>query len=87
MRLIDDWRDAYKFWSVRVGAIGAVLMGTVAAWPDGAIILWNYMPIQVQTLLPERLLPIAGVALYVLVILSRVVKQAKLEKNNGQRKA
>lgn len=46
-RLVADWRDALKWWSVRWNAAGAVLMPLLMSVPS--------MPPEIQALLPESL--------------------------------
>lgn len=87
MKLIDDWKTAHRFWSVRLGVLGAAVMAVVTIWPDGIILLWNMMPEQVQVLLPERLVSVVGVVLYILTVASRLVHQPKLHGGTrGKRK-
>jgi hypothetical protein len=43
-RLVDDWRQASHWWSVRMNAIGALLLPVVTLVPS--------MPVEVQALLP-----------------------------------
>lgn len=46
-RLVTDWRDALKWWSVRWSAAGAVLMPLLMSVPS--------MPDEIQALLPESI--------------------------------
>jgi hypothetical protein len=66
-RLVDDWRDFTRWWSVRMTAVGALLGGILAIMPS--------MPQEVQAAVPERY-RIAAVAIWALASLySRVAKQ------------
>jgi hypothetical protein len=68
-RLIDDWRQAGKWWSVRWNAFGAVVLPLMQAVPS--------MPAEVQAVFP---LPVrAGVACAwcVIAIYFRVYAQKK----------
>jgi hypothetical protein len=46
-RLVDDWRDARHWWSVRWNALGAILLPLLTAVPS--------MPDEIQAMLPEWL--------------------------------
>lgn len=46
-RLIDDWREASRFWSVRMNAAGALLLPLLTMVPS--------MPAEIQAMLPPTL--------------------------------
>ncbi len=80
MKLIPEWRKAYKMWSVRLSALGAVLMGVVLAWPDSLLYLWSMMPAEVYAYLPERIVQGLAMFIFTMSVISRLVKQ-KLNKD------
>lgn len=43
-RLVDDWREASRWWSVRINAVGVVLLPLLQMVPE--------MPAPIQALLP-----------------------------------
>lgn len=61
-RLIEDWRKAYKLWSVRLSLLGGALM---AAWPT--------IPQDIRDDIPGQRWIACG--MFALVILSRLVAQ------------
>jgi len=66
-RLVDDWRQAWRWWSVRMTAIGTLLGGALAIMPS--------MPAEVQAMIPTKYRLIA-VGLWAMASLySRVAKQ------------
>jgi hypothetical protein len=80
MKLIDGWRQqALRLWSVRISALGSLLWGAVAAFPDQMLALWNMMPGEVRGFVPERAGTWVGFALFALVILVRLVPQPKAQ--------
>jgi hypothetical protein len=79
--LIDDWKTAYKLWSVRLSAVGAMLLSAVALFPADALWLWNMMPGEVRSLLPENFAIIAGAIVFALSIAARLVKQNEYRYN------
>ncbi|MEW4468993.1 hypothetical protein AB1K62_14295 [Parasphingorhabdus sp. JC815] len=65
--LIPDWKDAWKFWSVRAVAVLAA---------------WNMMPASMQNYIPEPLHAAVSAVLFLSVIYLRIVPQPKLEKKH-----
>lgn len=80
MKLIKNARDWWKLWSIRLNAIGLTIVGWVQFDPVGALAVWNMLPPAVRDFLPPNFLTIAGLLLFSLSMLSRVVAQPKLEK-------
>lgn len=68
-KLIDNWRDAWKFWSIRLHVIATTVAGFLLLTPQ--------MPEEVQNLLPDWLKPIAIAVWLVLGIYVRLAKQGK----------
>lgn len=80
LHLIDDWaRKVWRFWSVRLNAIGLAILGWVQFDPVGALAVWNMMPPAVRHALPDNFLTLLGLSLFALAMLARVVAQPKLE--------
>jgi hypothetical protein len=61
--LITEWRSAYKFWSVRLSALGLAIMG---AWP--------MIPPELRAMLPYQ--QHIAMIMFGLIILSRITAQA-----------
>lgn len=83
LEFIEDWRDFWRFWSVRLGVIGSALTGFLIAFPDQALQAWLLLPADLKAYLPERYMPLVGVAIFVLSLIARVIKQSKLQPNQG----
>ncbi len=49
-----DWREASRWWSVRVSALGPILYAAMILMPDQLLALWNMMPSEVRAALPAR---------------------------------
>lgn len=75
VELIEDWKKAYRLWSVWFGLIGTAVMGVFTAWPESALYLWGAMPAEVRAMIPERF--VSGIALFIFVMstVSRIIKQ------------
>ena len=83
LELIEDWRNFWRFWSVRLGVIGSALTAFLIAFPDHALQAWALLPSDLKAFLPERYMPLVGVAIFVLSLIARVIKQSKLQPNQG----
>ncbi|MHB9878307.1 DUF7940 domain-containing protein [Pacificimonas sp. ICDLI1SI03] len=82
--LIDNWRQALRFWSVRLNAVGALIMGLVFWSPDAVLILWNMLPDAVADRLPQHIVTMVGAVLFAVAILARVVDQEKVKPGKGK---
>lgn len=79
--LIENWRQAHKFWSIMCNALGATLMGLFSIWPDSALYLWNAMPDEVKTRVPESFASSIAAFIFVMSIVSRLIKQKSVHPN------
>jgi hypothetical protein len=77
MKLIDGWRQAWRLWSVRLSAIGAILMGWAALTPDALLQAWNALPADVQALLPEQVGKAIPFLLFIGTLVARFIPQPK----------
>lgn len=56
-RIIPDWRDAWRFWSIRFNAIGLALAGVLLAIPfDQLLMVWGFVPSGVKSNLPTEII-------------------------------
>ena len=84
LELIEDWRNFWRFWSVRLGVIGSALTGFLVAFPDQALQAWALLPADLKAFLPEQYMPLVGVAIFVLSLIARAIKQTKLEPKGAE---
>lgn len=88
MKLIDGWRQAWRLWSVRLSALGAILTGWAALAPDALLQLWQLLPDELHALVPERVAGVIPTLLFVAAIVARLIPQPKaaaaLEASNEQ---
>ncbi len=83
LELIEDWRNFWRFWSVRLGIIGSAITGVLIAFPDVALSAWAMMPADLKSAIPERYMPLIGVVIFVASLVARAIKQTKLEQKEG----
>lgn len=89
MKLIEGWQKFYKFWSIRLGALGAVIVSVLVAFPDIALNAWVMLPADLKAFIPPNYMPLIGVGIFVLSMLAKFVPQKKLQteiKNNEDAK-
>lgn len=72
MKLVENWKEAWRWYSMRAAAIGA---GVLSAWP--------MLPDEWKAALPEWSLSALGVATLLTVAVGRVVDQGG-GRGNGQ---
>jgi hypothetical protein len=70
-RLVDDWRCAWRWASVRLAVVGGALTALLANAPGLAREIFDQLPAEVRTTLPVW----APVLITALPILVRVLKQ------------
>ena len=83
LELIEDWRNFWRFWSVRLGIVGSAITGVLIAFPDVALSAWAMMPADLKSAIPERYMPLIGVVIFVASLVARAIKQTKLEQKEG----
>ena len=83
LELIEDWRNFWRFWSVRLGIVGSAITGVFIAFPDVALSAWAMLPADLKAAIPERYMPLIGVGIFVASLIARAIKQTKLEQKEG----
>lgn len=73
-KLIENWKEAWKFWSVRFDAIKAAMIAFALASPDVIVQLMALMPHWMQDAFP----PLVVIGLFGASFLLRILKQKKL---------
>lgn len=82
--LIDDARNWWRLWSVRLNMLGLAIMSYIAFDPSAVLVVINMMPAPVRSALPDRIELIVGGLIFALAMISRLVVQPRLEKRDGQ---
>lgn len=76
MKLITNWRQSWRWWSVRVSAIGAAIYAFLLVAPDQALAIWQALPADVQALIPNA--KEIGLVLTIAVLVARNVRQKEV---------
>lgn len=85
LELIEDARNAWKFISMQLTALWALLFGWIASDPTIAQTVWNQLPAELQAIFPPwaKWLVAAGCMLGT-IYAARIVKQKKLQKEPNE---
>jgi len=86
MKLIKQWRLFWRMWSLRFNALGTLLLGWITISPDVITLAWNSLPVEMKAYIPEKYLMYITIALFILGMVSRIIKQEKIstdETKNG----
>ena len=81
MKLIDNWKQAWKLKSVQVGAISAFFYALVL-FSEQFVQVWNIIPQDLKNKIPENIAEWVGCFVGVAMILARLKKQPELHNVN-----
>ncbi len=73
MKPIDEWRQAWRLWSVRVCAAAAALYFFLLTFAEQAHEIWLLLPADVQAVVPNR--DKVAMVLFVAAAIARVMRQ------------
>ena len=79
MKLISEWKQAWRYWSVKLNALGLAIMGYLWFDPSAVLYIVNLMPPAVRQLLPFHIEAFIGATFFALAMISRLVKQPKAQ--------
>lgn len=81
MKLIDNWKQAWKLKSVQVGAISAFFYALIL-FSEQFIQVWNIIPQDLKNKIPENIAEWVGCFVGVAMVLARLKKQPELHEVN-----
>lgn len=76
MKLVPNWRSAWKWASVQLAAIASLAIGWIVANPFDLLTLLNGIPYELRV----KLSPFVSVAVFVVVVGLRLLKQGRAAK-------
>lgn len=85
MKLIDDWRKSWRFWSVRLGVLGTAITSALVAFPSAALHAWAILPEELKAAVPPQHMPFIGVAVFGLSIVARLIRQDALHVEGSEK--
>lgn len=78
MTFIDNCRQWWKLWSIRLNLIGSTILAAIIGFPDVGLALWNMMPVELKDLLGPRAVLAVPLTFFLLATGARFLKQRKL---------
>ncbi|WP_180076920.1 N-acetylmuramoyl-L-alanine amidase [Acinetobacter sp. YH12251] len=81
MKLIDNWKQAWKLKSVQVGAISAFFYALIL-FSEQFLGVWNVIPQELKNKIPENIAEWVGMFVGVAMVLARLKKQPELHDVN-----
>lgn len=72
MKLVQGWRHAWRWWSVRLNLLGLSLLVAEQALPT-----WNLVPFEARAMLPPVLTAGLPITCFVLATIARVIRQER----------
>ncbi|WP_227865898.1 hypothetical protein [Acinetobacter cumulans] len=84
MKLIDNWKQAWKLKSVQVGAVSAFFYALIL-FADQFVGIWNLIPQDVKNMVPEQWKEVVGCFVGVAMVLARLKKQPELHGDDHEK--
>ena len=81
MKLIEDWKQAWKLKSVQVGAISAFFYALIL-FSEQFLNVWAVIPQELKNKIPENVAEWVGIFVGVAMVLARLKKQPELHEVN-----
>ena len=78
LKLLPYWRDAWKFWSVRIAALAAVLSTILTVSPEIILNVWSSLPDDIKAHVPAAYIRLIVPLIMLASIYARVVHQPKV---------
>lgn len=75
MKLIENWRHAWRWWSMHVAALGVVITAAAIAAPGLLLDIWKALPDEVVELLPDRVANWMELGLFAAMMVARIMRQ------------
>ena len=81
MKLIDNWKQAWKLKSVQVGALSAFFYALIL-FSEQFLNVWAVIPQELKNKIPENVAEWVGIFVGVAMVLARLKKQPELHNVN-----
>lgn len=79
--LVDEARDWWRLWSVRLNGVGVAILAWVTFDPVGVLSLWHMMPSSLRDIVPPSVFQVVALTLFFLGMLARFIRQPKVTRN------
>ena len=79
MKLVDNWKDWWKMWTIRINIIFGLILTILSQFPEIFMQLWVIVPEQIkESIMTTEGVTCAFIIALVLSSLARLIKQEKL---------
>lgn len=82
--MVDDVRDWWRWWSVRLLAVALALQTLQLASPDALVVFWQAVPSSLRSMLPTWLDDLVTVMLMFAALVARHWKQPAPPRSQSQ---
>ena len=79
--LVDDYKNWWRWWSVRLQLFGTTLLTLLEAFPDAFVSIYATLPPDIAAAIPPGTLKYIGYATIAAGTIARVIKQSKLHED------
>lgn len=79
MKLVDDSKNWYKWWSIRLSIVGGSLLTFLELFPHHVAIVINSLPSVVTENVGSEVLKVIGIVCIVASPIARVIRQSKID--------
>ena len=85
MKLVDNWKDWWKMWTVRINIMFGILLTILSQFPEVFMQLWVIVPEQIkESIMTTEGVTCAFIAALVISSVARLIKQEKLHKKESE---
>ena len=85
MKLVDNWKDWWKMWTIRINIMFGILLTILSQFPEVFMQLWVIVPDQIkESIMTTEGITFAFIAALVISSVARLVKQEKLHKKESE---
>ena len=84
MKLINDWKQSYKYLTVKLGAILRAFFTLLILFSEQLVYLWEVIPQQLKDMIPDNAAAWVGGIVAIAMTLARLKKQPELHGDNDE---
>ncbi len=87
IQLIPHWREAWRYWSLRLTTLGTLLITYLTASPEAVLQAWAVLPEDIKAFLPPNYSKFVAIGILALGAVARIIKQPKAEEKIAVKEA
>lgn len=75
MKLVENWKESWKFLSNISNLLGIVLLAVLADLPSHLAASWSILPDEFKTAIPQEFIVYVAIGWFIVNIISRLILQ------------